>query len=151
MSEFFAVEHTASRGQIILYVIILVVLVILIYTMILNESGKLDNDSNLWRSITGYFMALPAPVQAYEDPDFKGVSKLLAIGNNNQVGKISSLRVADGYKVTLYSSKGISPITLTKGEYAQLNDGFNDSSILAIVESNPGDPSAGAILSTPKS
>lgn len=143
MSNFFS---SYSSGQLIAILIVLVILVVLIYTAILDSTGRLDNDQNMWRTLTGYFMALPAAVQAYEDPDFKGISKLLAIGSNTQVGKISSLRVADGYKVTLYSNKGIAPITLAKGEYAQLGEGFNDASILAVVESNAADPSAGAVV-----
>lgn len=143
MSNFFS---SYSNGQIIAALVILVILVVLIYTIILDSAGRLDNDQNVWRTLTGYFMSLPAAVQAYEDPDFKGISKLLAIGNNTAVGKISSLKVADGYKVTLYSNKGIAPITLTKGEYAQLGEGFNDASVLAFVEVNPIDPAAGATI-----
>lgn len=140
-------EHT--NQQLLVYVVIVIILTIVAVMLLLDFLGAFDAQSNPLKAIGSYFSLMSAPVLAYDEPAFAGPVTLLYPGQNTKVGKISSLKVASGYKVTLYSNKGIAPSVLGKGDYTQLGEGFNDASILAVIELNPNDAAVGAVIAAP--
>lgn len=144
-----AQSSSYTNQQLLVYVVIIIILTVVALLLFLDYLGTFDVQGNPLKTIGNYFSLMSAPVIAYDDPAFAGVVSYLYPGQNTKVGKISSLKVASGYKVTLYSNKGVAPTVLGKGDYTQLGEGYNDASILAVVELNPNDVAVGAAVTAP--
>lgn len=88
-----------------------------------------------------------ANVFIYNDCNYEGFSAGLDLGNYNaqqlknigfNINTISSLKILDGYKVTLYSEDNFTgnSISLTANDVCLVNKGFNDITKSLKVESN---------------